>query len=712
MNKMGSKRRKPSKLKALKRKIESKVLAVFINNPNDVYTYTQVASILQEQDNQIKLIIAESLNDLVSGRQLKEMELGQFQLGEKPTKLRIGTIDISKRGVGFFMSDDLKDDIRIDPKDLNHALKGDVVEVKLRSFNGKTRGKVVKIIERAKTTFTGRIDISSKYAFLISDDASLYVDIYIPLHKTKGANNGDKVAVSIEDWPIEARSPFGKVIEVLGKPGEHKAEINSLLFEFNLSHNFPEEVLEASKRISSKITPEDLSYRRDMRDVTTFTIDPHDAKDFDDAISIQKKDDTTWEIGIHIADVAHYVQEGTILDDEAVKRATSVYLVNKVVPMLPEALSNKLCSLRPNEDKLCFSVIFDIDENGEVKDYWIGRTAIHSDKRFSYEDAQKVLDDGSGELHNELITLDTIAKKLREKRFKVGGFEFHSSEIRFEFNEEGEPIGIKEKTLQDTNRLIEDFMLLANKYVAIYVNKIKPIPPFIYRIHDKPDPEKLTTLMRFVGHLGIKFNPDPDLAYTELNKLLTSIKDKPEEAMIQQMAIRTMSKAEYSTDNIGHYGLGFEFYSHFTSPIRRYPDVIAHRLLWKYLNNNKKGVHISEIERLAKHSSKMERKAVEAERASIKYMQAYYIKKYIGEEFDGVVSGVTKWGMYVTMDDNKCEGLVSIKDMGGDTYVFSEEKVAIIGLKKKRSFKLGDTVRVKVIASDTSAREIDLSMVQ
>ncbi|MFT4660896.1 MAG: ribonuclease R [Patiriisocius sp.] len=708
---MGSKRRKPSKLKALKRKIESNVLGVFLDNPNKTLNYKQVSDKLNEKDSQIRLIIAESLTSLAAGLKLKEMDSGQFKLAEQQSKLKVGTIDVSKRGIGFFCSDELKDDIKIDNRDLNHALRGDIVKVKISDYKGKIKAKVVEIIERKKTVFAGRIDISEKYAFLISDDASLYVDIYVPLHKTMNANNGDKVAVQIEDWPIEASSPFGKVIEVLGKPGEHAAEINGLLFEFDLSNNFPEEVVAASEAISSKITEEDLSYRKDMRDVLTFTIDPHDAKDFDDAISFKKKGEDSYEIGVHIADVAHYVKEDSVIDKEAVKRATSVYLVNKVVPMLPEVLSNNLCSLRPNEDKLCFSIVFEIDKNAKIKDYWIGRTAIHSNKRFSYEDAQQVLDDGKGELHKELSILDTLAKKLRKERFKIGGFEFSSSELRFDFNEEGEPIGVKEKKVQDTNRLIEDYMLLANKYVSIYVNSFKPAPPFIYRVHDVPNPEKLTTLMKFVSHLGFKFNPDPDLAYTELNKLLTAVKDTSEEGMIQQMAIRTMSKAEYTTDNIGHYGLGFEFYSHFTSPIRRYPDVIAHRLLWKYLNDNKKGIHKAEIERMASHSSKMERKAVEAERASTKYMQAYYIKQFIGEEFDGVVSGVTKWGMYVTMRDNSCEGLVALKAMKGDVYAFSEEKVALVGLKKKREIKLGAEVRVKVLASDTVSREIDLVMV-
>jgi len=708
---MGTKRRKPSKLKALRRKIESKVLGVFLDQPDVNLNYKQVSDKLNEKDSQIRLIIAESLANLVSGGKLKEIGDGKFKLAGKPSSLRTGTIDVSKRGVGFFCSDDLDKDIKIDKRDLNHALKGDIVNVKISNYKGKIKAKVIEIVERKKTVFTGSLDLSAKFAFLVPDDESLYVDIFIPLHKTKGAKDGDKVAVEIEDWPMEAGKPFGKVVEVLGKPGEHEVEINSLLYEFDLTNNFPDEVLAASRNISSKITEEDLSYRRDMRKVTTFTIDPHDAKDFDDAISIQKKDNKTWEIGVHIADVAHYVKENSVIDKEAVKRATSVYLVNRVVPMLPEVLSNELCSLRPNEDKLCFSVVFEIDEKAVVKDYWIGRTAIHSDKRFSYEDAQQILDDGKGELHEELQTLNSIAKKLRADRFKVGGFEFSSSEIRFEFNDKSEPIGIKEKKMQDTNRLIEDYMLLANKYVSIYANSFKPAPPFIYRVHDLPDPEKLTTLMRFVSHLGMKFNPDPEIAYTELNRLLTTVKDTPEENMVQSMAVRTMAKAEYTTDNIGHYGLGFEFYSHFTSPIRRYPDVIAHRLLWKFINNEKKGVHKSEIERMANHSSKMERKAVEAERASIKYMQAYYVKQFIGQEFDGTVSGVTKWGMYVTMDENKCEGMISLKSMKGDLYAFSEDKMAIVGLKKKKEFKLGSPVRVRLIAADTISREIDMEMV-
>lgn len=708
---MASKRRKPSTLKSLKKKMESKVLAVFLDNPSSIFNYKQVSNKLNESDSQIRLIIAESLVNLEKKQKIVETDKGKYKLSAKTSQLHEGRIDISRKGIGYFISDKFERDIKIDSRDLLNSLSGDLVKVKILNQKKRLRAKVVEIVERNKTVFTGKIDLLENFAFLIPNDPNMYVDIYIPLKKLNGAKNGDKAAVEIEDWPITAGKPFGKVIEVLGKPGEHEAEINSFLFEFDLAHNFPEAVLEASEKIPTEITKEDLSYRKDLRDITTFTIDPVDAKDFDDALSIRKVKDGIWEIGVHIADVAHYVKENSIIDREAVKRATSVYLVNKVVSMLPETLSNNLCSLRPNEDKLCFSVLFNIDKKGKVHDYWIGRTAIHSDKRFSYEEAQEVLDKKEGPMLEELLTMNEIANQLRKDRYKRGGFEFGSSEIRFNFDEQGEPIGVKEKKLQDTNRMIEDYMLLANKYVALFVNEIKPTPPFIYRIHDLPDPEKLTILQRFVKRLGYKFNPDPDKAYSEINRLLTTVKDQPEEEMIQQMAVRTMAKAEYSTDNIGHYGLGFEHYSHFTSPIRRYPDVIAHRLLWKYLDKKFKGVDKNEVERLAKHSSKMERKAVEAERASIKYMQAYYIKKFIGQEFDGKVSGVTKWGMYVIMTDNHCEGMVPIRTMTGDTYAFSEEKMAIVGLRSKEEYRLGDQVRVRVVSSDTQSREVNLELV-
>jgi ribonuclease R len=698
---------KPNARKKIKKKIVQKVLDVFIKDRSQVMNYKQVASKLKEKDPLVRLMITESLRELTDSGKLREADRGSYRLAEVSTSGIEGTIDISRKGRIFFCSDDLPEDLIVKPSNSIHLLKGDKVLGRIDK-KGKTETAVIyDLLHREERFYSGIIEVTKNYAFLKADDPFMPVDIFIPEGRMSGAKDGQKVAVKIIDWPETAASPFGAVMKVIGEPGVPDTEMQSILFEFGLPADFPEEVSEEASLIPLDIPAKEIKKRRDLRRVCTFTIDPEDAKDFDDAISIEPLKGGGWRIGVHIADVSHYVRPGTKLDDEAVKRATSVYLADRVVPMLPEILSNVLCSLRPKEDKLTFSVIFDIDGEDNIKDYWIGRTVTHSDHRFTYEGAQEVIETSEGPYKDELATLNRLAKLYRVDRMKSGAFEFNSPEIRFRYDEKGHPVEAFKKEMKDSNQLVEEFMLLANKHVARYVGKLSPKPPFIYRNHDSPDTEKLMSLRGFVAGLGLKFDPLNHEPREAIKDLLEKAKGKAEEPLIQQMVIRSMAKADYGARNIGHYGLAFDDYSHFTSPIRRYPDVIAHRLLELYLHNQK-GISEAEVEVKARHCSLQERKAVEAERASNKYMQALYISNHIGGTFDGKISGLASFGLFVIIDGNYCEGMVSLRTMDDDHYNYRKEDNVIHGGRSGKEFRLGDRVKVKVVRADALSRQIDL----
>ncbi|PID95436.1 MAG: ribonuclease R, partial [Bacteroidetes bacterium] len=612
------------------------------------------------------------------------------------------------------------------------GLQGDLVRVYVyhKRKNKKLEADVVEIIERAKTEFVGTLQMSKNFGFVIPDNNKMYADIFISKSKIGDAQDGDKVVVKMTDWPDNSKNPFGKITNVLGKPGEHDTEIHSILMEYGLPYEFPKEVEEYAENMPIEITSEEIAKRRDMRKDLTFTIDPKDAKDFDDALSFTELENGNYEVGIHIADVSHYVQPNTILDNEAYDRATSVYLVDRVVPMLPELLSNGVCSLRPNEEKLTFSAVFEMNDKAQIVNQWFGRTVTYSDKRFTYEQAQSVIENGEWRMENDeqnsqlsilnsqlktaILKLDEFAKKMRKERMRKGAISFDRVEVKFNLNENNEPTGVYFKESKDANKLIEEFMLLANKKVAEFIGKEKGRPSnktFIYRVHDEPNIEKLAGLQNIIKKFGYKINTETrEKTSQSLNKLLSDVKGKGEENMVETLTIRSMAKAEYTTKNIGHYGLAFDYYSHFTSPIRRYPDVMTHRLLQHYLDGQK-SPNAEEYEQKCKHSSSMEELASKAERDSIKYMQIKYMQDHKDTEFKGVISGVTEWGIYVEIIENKCEGMVRIRDIKDDYYIYDEEQYAVVGQATKNVIQLGDEVVVKVKNTDLERKHLDFTLV-
>jgi len=631
---------------------------------------------------------------------------------------------MTSRKNGYFVCDELEDDVFIPFINLNHALDGDKVKAYIynRRSSRKPEAEVLEILERKKTEFVGVIDIQKNFAFVTTTNAKMYTDIFIPKNKIGDAEHGDVVLVTLEDWPKKADSPFGSVIKVLGKPGEHNTEIHAILAEYGLPYDFPIEVEAYANKIDTSITEEEIKKRRDMRDVLTFTIDPKDAKDFDDALSFQVLENGNYEIGVHIADVSHYLQEGTILDDEAYKRATSVYLVDRVVPMLPEVLSNFACSLRPHEEKYTFSAVFQLNNKAEVLDAWFGRTVTYSDQRFAYEEAQSIIETKSDAIPAEIsltgseyivpkpivdatLKMDELAKILRRKRMAAGAISFDKVEVKFNLNEDAEPIGVYFKQSKDANHLIEEFMLLANRKVAEFIGKQKKT--FIYRIHDEPNEDKLINLQTVIAKFGysINFRSKKDIS-NSLNNLLSEVVGKKEQNLVDTLTIRSMSKAAYSTENIGHYGLAFDYYSHFTSPIRRYPDVMAHRLLQYYIDGGK-SVSEEEYEEKCEHSSQMEALAAQAERDSVKYMQVKYMQDHKDQEFLGVISGVTEWGIYVEIIENKCEGMVRIREIRDDYYTFDDKQYALVGEVSKNILQLGDEIYVKVKNADLVKKQLD-----
>ena len=706
------------------KKYSSKILYILKNNSS--LNYKQISMKLGVHTPKQRAEIIECLHYLLTSHQIKEIKRGTYQIKNKDNYYS-GIFDISARGSGYVISEDFKDDVFIPSNKTMGALTGDEVEFYLlnRKKRGKLEGEITQIKKRHKTQFVGLIQINSNFAFVIPDSKSMPIDIYIPLKKIKNAKEGQKVLVKIENWPTQKENPTGKVLEVLGDAGDHQTEIHAILADYGLPYKFEDEIEEFANALDTSITENEIKKRRDMRQTLTFTIDPKDAKDFDDALSFKILKNGNLEVGIHIADVSHYLKEGTILDDEAYNRATSIYLVDRVVPMLPEVLSNNACSLRPQEEKYTFSAVFELNKNAEIINQWFGRTVIYSNARFSYEEAQHIIESQTVKipkaiaLNNKaysttepiktaILKLNDLAKKLREKRMKNGAISFDKMEVKFNLSSTSEPVGVYFKTSKEANKLIEEFMLLANKKVAEFIGKQTPKKTFIYRIHDVPDQQKLDSLQRIAHQFGHRLNvKDPNQISTSLNKLLENVVGKKEQNLIDTLAIRSMSKAEYSTQNIGHYGLSFDYYSHFTSPIRRYPDVMAHRLLQHYLDGNKT-VAINEYEEKCKHSSHMENLATKAERDSIKYMQIKYMQNHKETSFLGVISGVTEWGMYVEIIENKCEGMVRIKDISGDYYTFDQDNFAIVGERTKNIYRLGDQVHVKVKKADLLKRHLDL----
>ncbi len=720
--------KKPRKLGKKTKDFTAQIFKILSKETNKSFNYKQIAAILELDDTKSRNEIIRDLKILKSQDKIHEVEVGKYQMVSKAEYYE-GTIDMTSRKTGYFICDELEDDVFIPFINLNHALDNDKVKAYIynRRSSRRPEAEVLEILERAKTTFVGVIDIQKNFAFVTTANAKMYTDIFIPKNKIGDAEHGDVVLVKMEDWPAKADSPFGSVIKVLGKPGEHNTEIHGILAEYGLPYDFPIEVEAYANKIDTSVTEEEIAKRRDMRKALTFTIDPKDAKDFDDALSFEKLDNGNFEIGIHIADVSHYLQEGTILDDEAYKRATSVYLVDRVVPMLPEVLSNDACSLNPHEDKFTFSAVFEVSPKAEVINQWFGRTVIYSDQRFSYEEAQHIIETKKDIIPAEIsltgndyktpqpiveatLKLDELAKILRQKRMANGAISFDKVEVKFNLNEQAEPVGVFFKISKDANHLIEEFMLLANRKVAEFIGKQKKT--FVYRIHDEPNEDKLINLQTVISKFGYKINfkSKQDISKS-LNILLNDVVGKKEQNLVDTLTIRSMSKAVYSTENIGHYGLAFDYYSHFTSPIRRYPDVMVHRLLQYYLDGGK-SVSAELYEEKSAHSSDMENLAAKAERDSIKYMQVKYMQDHKDQEFLGVISGVTEWGIYVEIIENKCEGMVRIREIKDDYYVFDEKQYALVGEVSKNIIQLGDEVYVKVKNADLVKKQLDFHFIR
>lgn len=723
--------------------LEQKILEVLRKDHSNPQNHKQIAAKMGVDDANSRNQIVKKLKELQVKKTIQEIERGKYILTPNQNYYT-GKVDIAGRGQGYIIVEDLEDDILVKNKNLNKALQNDIVEVYVfkRRRGGKTEGEVTRIIERSKTEFVGTIDIKENFAFVDTSDHKMYTDIFVPKANIGDAKQGEKVLVRMDDWPEKADSPYGTVLKSLGMPGEHNTEIHSILAQYGLPYDFPPEVEEYANTLDTKIHASEIAKRRDMRKDLTFTIDPKDAKDFDDALSFTTLENGNYEIGIHIADVAHYLQPGTILDDEAYERATSVYLVDRVVPMLPEILSNGACSLRPHEEKYTFSAVFEMDKNAKVLKKWFGRTVTYSDARFAYEEAQQIIDNNVGKsstdsnldrniseaisitdkayqvdapIASAILEMDRLAKILRKARMNAGAISFDKVEVKFILDEEATPTGVYFKESRDANKLIEEFMLLANRSVAEFIGKNKnkqgESKTFVYRVHDEPDDEKIAALENIIKQFGYKLNTkDRNSTAQSLNKLLDDVQGRKEQNMIDTLAIRTMSKAVYTTQNIGHYGLAFDYYTHFTSPIRRYPDVMVHRLLQRYLNGNESAKKEKYEDRCA-HSSDMENLAARAERDSIKYMQVKYMKDHQDQEFKGVISGVTEWGIYVEIIENKCEGMIRIQDMRDDHYEFIKEEYAVVGQRKHKKYVLGDEVQVKVKNADLVRKHLDFEFV-
>jgi len=697
-------------LKFNKSGIKKAVLSVYYDNVNKTFNNKQLAAMIEANEESSKKLLNLVLMELRDEEILEEVERGKFKLKYQGGFIT-GIININAKGYGELTSEELAEPVFIAEANMGHAMDGDKVRIRLyaRRKRSTPEGEVIEVLERANTTFVGTVEISQFTAFLIPSRKTPF-DLFIPKDKLNGATNGQKAIARILDWPEKAHNPFAEIIEVLGDTGNNETEMHAILAEFGLPYKYPEKVEQAANKIPMEISQEEIQKRRDFRNVTTFTVDPADAKDFDDALSIRKLDNGLWEVGVHIADVTHYVQPATLLEEEAYNRATSVYLVDRVVPMLPERLSNGVCSLRPEEEKLCFSAVFQIDDESIVHHKWFGRTVIRSDRRFSYEEAQDVIETGQGDFKEEILTLNRLARILRKKRFDEGSMGFDRVEVKFEIDAKGRPLSVFYKENKESNNLIEEFMLLANKMVAELIGKPgekKKERTFVYRIHDKPDPDKLSSFNHFIKRFGYNINTNsPHAVASSMNKLIDKVNGKKEQNVIETLAIRTMAKAEYSTRNIGHYGLGFDYYTHFTSPIRRYPDMMVHRLLARYLADGR-SVPAPQWEDMCKHSSDMETRAANAERASIKYKQVEFMADKIGQVFKGVISGVKEWGIYVEIEENKCEGMVPMHELTDDYYEYDEKNYCIIGRRFHKKYQLGDDLEVEVVRANLEKKQLD-----
>ena len=728
-----------SKKKIFKKKgniikdLTKNIFKILKEDTSKQFNYKQIAAKLHVTDTEGKNQIIQKLAELTAAKKLKEVDRGKYQVNEE-RKYSVGKLDITSNGNGYFITEDYEDDVFVPNINLGKGLHHDLVKayVYKKRRSNKLEADVVEVLERAKTQFVGVLQKSKNFGFVIPDSNKMYADIFISENKMNGAEHGDKVQATILDWPENSKNPFGKITTVLGKPGDQNTEMHSILVEYDLPYEFPKEVEEEASHLSIEITKEEISKRKDLRNTLTFTIDPKDAKDFDDALSFKKLENSHYEIGIHIADVSHYLHPKTILDDEAYERATSVYLVDRVVPMLPEILSNGVCSLRPEEEKLTFSAIFELNENAELINQWFGRTVTYSDKRFAYEEAQAIIETKTNfvpanvsitghdysvdeAIVDAILKMDELAKILRKRRMNQGAISFDRVEVKFNLDDDANPTSVYFKEAKDANKLIEEFMLLANRKVAEFIGEKNKKPSgktFVYRVHDEPDTEKLASLQNIISKFGYKINTDTrETTSATLNQLLADVHGKAESNMIETLAIRSMSKAVYTTQNIGHYGLAFDYYSHFTSPIRRYPDVMTHRLLQHYLDGGS-SPKAELYEEKCKHSSKREELASKAERDSIKYMQVKYMQNHKEEIFEGVITGVTEWGIYVEITKNKCEGMVRIRDIKSDYYLFDEKQYAIVGQSTKQLYQLGDDVKVQVKKTDLERKQLDFNLIE
>lgn len=705
-----------------KEAITRQVLNFFNENSTKPFNYKQVSAALGLKKSVMKERVVDAMFDLEAAGKIQRISAGKYKANMRRQTVT-GVLDresVAKKT--YLIPDDGGERVWIAERSMGCALNGDKVEVVLfpRRKGREQEGEVVNVLERKKTEFVGILEVKPTFAFLNIDKKLLTHDMFIPLEKLNGGKDGQRCVGRIVEWASKEKNPIGEIVTVLGDVGNNDAEMHAILAEFGLPYSYPQEVEDAANEISDKIDDEEIARRVDMRDVVTFTIDPRDAKDFDDALSIRKLETGLWEVGVHIADVTHYVTPDSIIDKEAYKRATSVYLVDRTVPMLPERLCNNICSLRPNEDKLAYSVIFHIDEFAEVKDYKIYRTVINSNRRFTYEEAQQIIETGEGDYAQEMMKLNELAQILRTKRFAKGAIAFDRVEVRFEIDEKGKPLSVYFKEAKEANMLIEEFMLLANKTVAAHIGKPKAVKgakakakTFVYRVHDVPNPDKLGNFSAFIKRFGYKLKTTgkSEVVSAAINNLLDQVTGKREQNLIETLAIRSMAKATYTTENIGHYGLAFDYYTHFTSPIRRYPDMMVHRLLTRYLFDEGHSVNKNEYEEYCEHSSDMEQLAASAERASIKYKQVEYMSERLGQVYDGVISGVTDWGIYVELNENKCEGMIPIRFLDDDYYEFDEKNYCIVGRHTGKRYQLGDELTVKIAKADLVKKQLDFVLV-
>lgn len=713
---------------AKRQKRMAAIMELLTQNAGHAYNYKQVTELLGLKSKGDRMEIQDLLFDMEAGGMVEETVAGKYRaIGNQSSSHVVGTVDMTLRGPAYIIPDNKAEgdsDIFVAQTKLGTALHGDKVEVLIyaRKRGRQPEGEVVKVIKRKRETFVGTVEISADFAFLVTDPRQTGGhDIFIPTEALHGARQGQKAVARITGWPAKAKNPIGEIVDVLGDAGDNQTEMHAILAEFGLPYSYPAEVAREAETIDAGITPDEVARRIDMRDVVTFTIDPVDAKDFDDALSIRRLDNGRWQVGVHIADVTHYVRPDSIIEDEGYRRATSIYLVDRVIPMLPEHLSNGICSLRPYEDKLTFSVIFEMDDEANIVHSKIAKTVIRSNHRFTYEEAQAIIETGEGDYRDEMLRLDSLAKKMRKRRFDEGAIGFERVEVRFNIDENGKPVSVFFKESKDANKLVEEFMLAANRRVAEFIGKdeLNPTPgrkrtpkTFVYRVHDQPNEEKFDNFAKFITRFGYDAQPKKGEEINNVvNRILGEVRGKGEQNLIEVLAVRTMAKAVYTTHNIGHYGLAFKYYTHFTSPIRRYPDMMVHRLLFSYLNGGR-SVNAEKYEEMCEHSSQQEQLAADAERASIKYKQVEFLMDKIGEEFDAVISGVTEWGIYAEIVENKCEGMIPIVDLEDDYYYFDEENYCVVGRGTGRRFQLGDPLKIRIANANLEKKQLDFALAE